>query len=79
MNKKNISLFLLLLVTAFCSVKSNVAAGKISQVTITLPPLAFEFFDEAAYGMAITPEEYEVMYDSSSDAKDLKMTKILIQ
>ena len=56
----------------------KVAAGGTSQATITLPPSAFEFYDKAAYRMAVTPGEYEVMYGSSSDVQDLKTVKITI-
>ena len=57
----------------------DVAAGKINEATITLPPSAFEFFDKTTYRVAVTPGEYEVMYGSSSDPKDLKTVKITIQ
>ena len=57
----------------------KVDAGKTSQANITLTPSAFEFYDKATYGLAVTPGNYEVWYGSSSDAKDLKMTKITIQ
>ena len=57
----------------------NVDAGKTSLATITLSPSAFEFYDKATYGLAVTPGEYEVLYGSSSDPKDLKTTKITIQ
>ena len=56
----------------------KVAAGGTSQATITLPPSAFEFYDKAAYRMAVTRGEYEVMYGSSSDVQDLKTVKITI-
>ena len=56
-----------------------VEAGKTSLATITLPPSAFEFYNKSIYGLAITPGEYEVLYGSSSDPKDLKMIKITIQ
>ncbi len=57
----------------------NIDAGKTSQANINLPPSSFEFYDKATYSMAVTPGEYEVMYGSSSEAKDLKMVKITIQ
>ncbi|MCG6915475.1 glycoside hydrolase family 3 C-terminal domain-containing protein, partial [bacterium BMS3Abin03] len=56
-----------------------IEAGKTSLATITLPPSAFEFYNKSIYGLAITPGEYEVLYGSSSDPKDLKMIKITIQ
>ncbi len=57
----------------------NVAAGKTGQAVINLSYNSFEFFDRASVKMAVTPGEYEVWYGNSSDAKDLKMTKIAIQ
>ncbi len=57
----------------------NVNAGKTSQATITLPPSAFEFYDKESYSMAVAPGEYELLYGTSSDIKDLKMVKIMIQ
>jgi len=57
----------------------KVDAGKTSQATINLPPSSFEFYDRTSYQMAVTPGQYEVWYGSSSDVKDLKMTKITIQ
>ena len=57
----------------------NVDAGKTSLATVTLPPSAFEFYDKATYGLDVTPGEYVVLYGTSSDPKDLKTTKIIIQ
>jgi beta-glucosidase len=57
----------------------NVAAGKTNKITITLPASAFEFFDKTTYKVAVTPGEYEVMYGSSSDSKDLKTVKIMVK
>jgi beta-glucosidase len=57
----------------------NVDVGKTSLATVTLPPSAFEFYDKATYGLAVSPGEYEVLYGNSSAQKDLKMTKITIQ
>ena len=57
----------------------NVDAGKTSLATVTLPPSAFEFYDKATYGLDVTPGEYVVLYGASSDPKDLKTTKIIIQ
>jgi len=56
----------------------NVSAGKASQAVINLPYTSFEFFDRASGKMTVTAGEYEIFYGSSSDAKDLKMTKISI-
>jgi beta-glucosidase len=57
----------------------KVAGGKASQATIDLPPTAFEFFDRASGRMEQTAGEYELWYGTSSDAKDLKMAKIVLQ
>ena len=57
----------------------EVAAGKTAQATISLPPSAFEFYDRSQLKMAVTSGDYEVYYGNSSDAKDLKMVKIMIQ
>ena len=56
----------------------DVKAGKTIPVSIDLPPSAFEFYDRSQLKMAVTPGEYEVYYGTSSDSKDLKMTKISI-
>ena len=56
-----------------------VNAGKTQNAIIDLPPSAFEFYDWNTMGMNVTPGEYEVFYGNSSDAKDLKMTKVVIQ
>ena len=57
----------------------NVEAGKTNQITITMSPSAFEFFDRKNQSMAVAPGEYELMYGTSSDSKDLKTVKIEIQ
>jgi beta-glucosidase len=56
----------------------EVAAGKTAQVTVSLSPSAFEFYDRSQLKMAVTAGDYEVYYGSSSDSKDLKMNKITI-
>ena len=56
----------------------NVPAGKTEEITISLPSSAFEFFDRANGKMDVTTGEYEIMYGSSSDPKDLKVIKISI-
>ncbi len=57
----------------------KVAAGKTSQATIDLPPTAFEFFDRASGRMEQAAGDYEVWYGNSSEAEDLKMSKIVLQ
>lgn len=56
----------------------QVAAGKTSQVNITLPPSAFEFFDSTSHSMAVHPGEYDLFYGTSSDAKNLIAARITI-
>jgi beta-glucosidase len=56
----------------------NVEAGKTNQITITMPPSAFKFFDRKNQSMTVAPGEYELMYGTSSDSKDLKTVKIKI-
>nr|WP_315199284.1 xylan 1,4-beta-xylosidase [uncultured Flavobacterium sp.] len=57
----------------------NLKAGEKQNVTIDLPASSFEFYDSKNIAMKVTSGEYEVYYGNSSDAKDLKMTKISIQ
>jgi beta-glucosidase len=57
----------------------EVAAGKTGQAVINLPPTAFEFFNRTSGKMAVTAGEYEVFYGNSSDAKDSKTVKIMVQ
>jgi beta-glucosidase len=56
----------------------EIPAGKTQQVSIELPPSAFEFYDWGKGNMAVTPGDYEILYGTSSDAKDLKSTVIKI-
>jgi beta-glucosidase len=57
----------------------EVAAGKTDQIVINLPYKSFEFFDRASGKMAVTSGEYEVLYGDSSNAKDLRIVKVVIQ
>jgi beta-glucosidase len=57
----------------------DVATGKTGQAFINLPYTSFEFFDRASGEMVVTAGEYEVLYGNSSDAKDLKTVKVMIQ
>jgi len=56
----------------------DVPAGKTAQAVINLPYNSFEFFDRTTGKMEVSAGEYEVLYGSSSDAKDLKTTKIIV-
>jgi beta-glucosidase len=57
----------------------EVAAGKSAQAVINLPYTSFEFYDRSNGKMAVTAGEYEVLYGNSSDVRDLKRVKIVIQ
>jgi len=57
----------------------DVSAGKTAQAVINLPYNSFEFFNRTTGKMDVTAGEYEVLYGSSSDAKDLKTTKIIVR
>ncbi|HTY00525.1 MAG TPA: xylan 1,4-beta-xylosidase [Bacteroidota bacterium] len=57
----------------------TVAAGKTEQASITLPSTAFEFFDRAGGAMAESAGDYDVLYGSSSDAKDLQVARVVVQ
>lgn len=54
-------------------------AGEKQNVTIDLPASSFEFYDAKTRGMNIASGEYEVYYGNSSDTKDLKTAKVVIQ
>jgi beta-glucosidase len=57
----------------------DIAAGKTRQATIDLPRAGFEFFDRAKGKMSVTAGEYELLYGTSSDKKDLKTINLTIQ
>ncbi|MDP3443215.1 MAG: fibronectin type III-like domain-contianing protein, partial [Ignavibacteria bacterium] len=57
----------------------EVAARKSVQAVINLPYNSFEFYNRENIRMLTTTGEYEILYGSSSDAKDLKTVKIMIQ
>ncbi|WP_179021865.1 xylan 1,4-beta-xylosidase [Winogradskyella forsetii] len=57
----------------------EVKAGETKNAIIDLPSTAFEFYDWDTLSMNVTAGEYEVYYGTSSDPKDLKMQKIIIQ
>ncbi|OKS85869.1 xylan 1,4-beta-xylosidase [Mucilaginibacter polytrichastri] len=56
-----------------------VASGKTALVTLTLPAKTFEFFNEADGIVKVSPGDYELLYGTSSDSKDLKPLKITIK
>jgi beta-glucosidase len=57
----------------------DVARGRTGQAVISLPYTSFEFYDRASGKLAVTAGEYEILYGNSSDANDLKMTKVTVQ
>lgn len=57
----------------------DLAIGKTQNVAIDLPPISFECFDSTSNKMSLTAGEYELLYGTSSDNKDLKSIKIRIQ
>jgi beta-glucosidase len=57
----------------------KVAAGKTGQAVIDLPYNSFEFFDRAGGKLAVTAGEYELLYGTSSDNKNLKTINLTIQ
>jgi beta-glucosidase len=54
-------------------------AGKTAKAVINLPYESYEFYDRKSGEMTVTAGEYEILYGTSSDAKDLKIVKITIQ
>jgi beta-glucosidase len=54
-------------------------AGEKQNVTIDLPASSFEFYDAKKMAMNVTAGEYEIYYGNSSDAKDLKITRVVVQ
>jgi beta-glucosidase len=54
----------------------EVPKGKTVNAVINLPYSAFEFYDDNALQLKVTPGEYEIFYGNSSDAKDLKTMKV---
>ncbi|RPJ78185.1 MAG: glycoside hydrolase family 3 protein [Alphaproteobacteria bacterium] len=57
----------------------NVDAGKSSKALIELPYNSFEFFDRGKVKLIVSPGEYEILYGNSSDARDLKIIKIMVK
>jgi beta-glucosidase len=56
----------------------HLSAGKSAQAVISLPYSSFEFFDRASGKMSVVTGAYEIFYGNSSDARDLKMSRITI-
>jgi beta-glucosidase len=56
----------------------SIDAGKTGQAVIDLPYTSFEFFDRDNGKMNVITGDYEILYGSSSNAKDLKTARITI-
>ncbi len=56
----------------------DIKSGKTIDVTMSLAGSTFEYFDTTTNTMRVTPGEYELMYGTSSDTKDLKTIKITL-
>jgi beta-glucosidase len=59
--------------------RTEVPAGKTVNAVIDLHQSSFEFYNEKALRMDVTPGEYELWYGNSSAAKDLKMVQVTLQ
>ena len=57
----------------------HVKSGEKKQISIHLPNDSFEFFDPESNVMRVMAGEYEVLYGTSSERKDLKKIKVRIQ
>lgn len=57
----------------------EVQAGKTVQAVITLPYRSFETFDPQWGALKVQPGNYEVLYGTSSDSKDLQTLKLTIR
>jgi beta-glucosidase len=57
----------------------NVAAGKTGQAVIDLPYNSFEFYDRTGGKMVVAAGEYELLYGTSSDNRDLKTINLTNQ
>jgi beta-glucosidase len=56
-----------------------VSQGQTTTATVNLPAKTFEFFNRDAGSVKVTPGDYELLYGTSSDSKDLKTLKITIK
>ena len=57
----------------------DVKAGQTAKAVIDLTPKSFEFFDPETNAMRTKPGNYEVLYGSSSQDKDLKKLAVTLQ
>jgi beta-glucosidase len=56
----------------------KIAAGKTQKVSVVLPYSSFETYNRTTGKMAVASGEYEIFWGTSSDAKDLKSKKIVV-
>jgi len=56
-----------------------VSSGKTELVTLNLPAKTFEFYNDKDGAVKVSPGDYELLYGTSSDNKDLKPLKITIK
>jgi len=56
----------------------DVAAGKNAIATISIPSKSLEWFDTSTNTVRVHAGDYELMYGTSSDSKDLKTLKLTI-
>ena len=56
-----------------------VLQGQTATATLNLPAKSFEFYNREAGSVKVSPGDYEVLYGTSSDSKDLKSLKITIK
>jgi beta-glucosidase len=56
----------------------DVAAGKNAIATIQIPSKSLEWFDTSTNTVRVHAGEYELLYGTSSDSKDLKSLKLTI-
>jgi beta-glucosidase len=56
-----------------------VSQGQTTTATVNLPAKTFEFFNRDAGSVKVSPGDYELLYGTSSDSKDLKTLKITIK
>ena len=57
----------------------HVKSGEKKQISIHLPNDSFEFFDPESNKMRVMAGDYEILYGTSSERKDLKQIKVRIE
>ncbi|MGZ3754112.1 MAG: xylan 1,4-beta-xylosidase [Mucilaginibacter sp.] len=56
-----------------------ISAGQTAIAMVNLPAKTFEFYNRDAGSVKVSPGDYELLYGTSSDSKDLKPLKITIR